>query len=350
MKVPEPKKLPSGKWFIQLRLDGESISISDYSKKECVKKATLAKAEHLAEKKTRLEEPTEEIKTIAKTLPEAIDDYILQRTNTLSPGTIRGYRIIQKNRFKDIATRDLFSIKPEEWQGIVNIEAGTCSPKTLKNAWGFIRSVIEDTTGSFPPEVRLPAVAPSDKPYLTPDQIKIFIAAVKDTKYAIPSYLALDSLRISEIQALDWADIPKNPDFIHVRGAVVLDENNNKVKKKQNKNSTSTRDVPILIPELAEVLERDRRSSGPVMPYHQNSLRVALAKIYKAHGLPNVGIHGLRHSFASLAYYLEIPERDTMAIGGWSDLSTMHKIYTHISNADINRYSNKLADFYRQRD
>lgn len=340
MKVPEPTRLKSGEWRIQLRLGGKSMVVTDWNKKECISKAALVKAEYQAGKR-------EAARAQETTLTQAIDDYISKRSNTLSPLTIRGYRILQKNRFRAIANRDLHKIAPEEWQGIVNIEAGTCSPKTLKNAWGFVRSVVHDTTGTYPPEVKLPALPPPDKPFLDPEQIRIFVAAVKDTKYAVPSLLALCSLRISEIQALDWKDIPKNPEFIRVRGAVVLDENNQKVKKRQNKNATSTRDVPIMIPELSAALERDRKPSGPVMEYHQNSLRVALKKICAENNLPDVGIHGLRHSFASLAYHLQIPEKIAMEIGGWSDTTTMHNIYTHIAKSDISRYQTELFNFFK---
>lgn len=226
--------------------------------------------------------------------------------------------------------RSLDEIGDGEWQGIVNKEAGRCSPKTLKNAWGLIRSVIEDTVGHFPPEVTLPSVPPSDKPFLTPEQIRVFVQAVKDTKYAVPALLALSSLRASEIEALDWKNIPPKPEFIKASGAVVLNERNKKVRKQQNKNTTSNRNVPIMIPELASALERDRKPAGPVMPLHQNSLRRAIQKICEENSLPCVGIHGLRRSFASLAYHLQIPEKISMEIGGWANASTMHKI-THIS-------------------
>lgn len=39
MKIPEPRKLSSGKWFIQLRLGGESISISNWDKTSCIREA-----------------------------------------------------------------------------------------------------------------------------------------------------------------------------------------------------------------------------------------------------------------------------------------------------------------------
>jgi len=274
MKVPEPRKLSSGKWFIQLRLGGESISVSDYDKKECIRQAQLIKAEYLAGKRQRAAEPEPE----SPTLTCAIDSYIAHRSNTLSPSTLRGYRMIQQHRFKDEMPRRLGEIASKEWQGIINKEAGRCSPKTLKNAWGFLRSVIKDATGSYPPEVKLLAIPPSDKPFLTPEQIKVFVSAIYETPYAVAALLALSSLRISEISALDWKDIPERPELIHVAGAVVSDENGKKVKKRQNKNSTSTRNVPIMIPELAAALERDRKPSGPVMPHDQCSLRQAIRK------------------------------------------------------------------------
>lgn len=346
MKIPEPRKLSSGKWFIQLRLGGESISVSHYSKKECIRQAQCIKADFLAGKRQAATEPVPAVPTLF----EAIDRYIDKRSNTLSPLTIRGYRTIQKYRFQDEMQRSLDKIGDSEWQGVVNKEAGRCAPKTLKNAWGFIRSVIEDATGHFPPEVTLPSIPPPDKPFLTPDQIRVFVQAVKDTKYAVPALLALSSLRASEIEALDWKNIPPKPQFIKASGAVVLDEHNKKVWKQQNKNATSTRNVPIMIPELARALERDRKPAGPVMPFHQNSLRRAIQKISEENGLPYVGIHGLRHSFASLAYHLQIPEKIAMEIGGWADASTMHKIYTHIAQSDIRRYQTAMMNFYHDGD
>jgi len=341
MKVPKARKLKSGTWFIHLRLGGENIPVSGRTEKAVTLEAQRIKAEYLAGKRMPAK------KEAPITLTNAIDRYIENRTNTLSPLTIRGYRIIQENRFQDEMQRPLSDIGTKEWQGIVNKEAGICSPKTLKTAWGLIRSVIKETTGEYPPEISMPLAAPTEKPFLTPDQIKVFVSAVKNTKYATPCLLALSSLRASEIEALRWENIPPNPEFIKVSGAVVLDENNQKVVKRQNKNASSSRNVPVMIPELAAALERDRQPRGPVLGCHQNSLRAAIKKICEENNLPSVGIHGLRHSFASLAYHLQVPEKIAMEIGGWSDATTMHKIYTHIARSDVSRYQNKMTDFFK---
>lgn len=340
MKVPEPRKLASGSWFIQLRLGGESISVTNPNKQKCIKEAEAIKAQYRLDK--RLAPKT----APSPTLSEAIDRYISAKSNTLSPLTIRGYRIIQQNRFQSTMSRRLDKIDPQEWQLILNREAALCSPKTLKNAWGLIRSVVFFATGTLLPKVNLPAAVPSNRPYLLPEEIKPFIQAVKDTKYAVPLLLALSSMRISEISALDWSEIPDNPDFIHTQGSVVLDEHNKWQKKAQNKNASSSRNVPILIPDLSAAIERDRKPSGPVLAMTQNNLRCALHKICKENDLPDITPHCLRHSFASLAYHLQIPEQIAMEIGGWSDRETMRKIYTHISQNDINRYQNALAAFY----
>lgn len=143
MKVPKARKLSSGKWFIQLRLGGESIPVTASTEKECTRQAQAVKAEYLVGKRA----PKNLEETDSPTLNEAIDSYISARDNTLSPLTVRGYRTIQKHRFKSTLSRRLDEIPESEWQVIVNQEAALCSPKTLKNAWGFIRSVVEDATG-----------------------------------------------------------------------------------------------------------------------------------------------------------------------------------------------------------
>ena len=46
-------------------------------------------------------------------------------------------------------------------------------------------------------------------------------------------------------------------------------------------------------------------------------------RICRKNGLPEIGVHGLRHSFVSLAYHLGWSELTTMQIAGYSDYNTM---------------------------
>ena len=39
MKVPEPRKLKSGTWFLQMRLGGESVPVSAATRTECIRQA-----------------------------------------------------------------------------------------------------------------------------------------------------------------------------------------------------------------------------------------------------------------------------------------------------------------------
>ena len=64
-------------------------------------------------------------------------------------------------------------------------------------------------------------------------------------------------------------------------------------------------------------------------------------------GIPNVGAHGLRHSFASLAYHLGFSDLQTMEFGGWSDIQTVRGIYTHIAKIDRVKATNAMTNFYK---
>lgn len=345
MKVPKARKLSSGKWFIQLRLGGESIPITARTEKECIRQAQYTKAEYLAGKREVKEEAP-----AYPTLYEAIDEYIKARSNVLSPATIRGYRCIQKHRFVGIMQNRLDEILTSKGnlQSIVNAEAALCSTKTLRNSFSFLRSVILDKTGQQLPPVKLSVPVPRHTPFLQPEEIPRFIAAVMGTEYALASLLALSSMRLSEIWALCWEDIPLHPNFIHCTGAVVKDEHNRLTRKKEAKNETSARNVPILIPQLREVLEKERKPSGPVVPYGQTALRDNIHKICRRLEITDVSPHGLRHSFASLCYHLNVPKKIAMETGGWKDDGTMERIYTHVAQSDIKRYQTELAAFYEQ--
>ena len=64
-------------------------------------------------------------------------------------------------------------------------------------------------------------------------------------------------------------------------------------------------------------------------------------------GLPEVGVHGLRRSFASLAYHLKWDMMTTMRIGGWDDDKVVREIYTKLSAKDIDKDVKKMRRFYQ---
>ena len=330
MYVPKPKKLPSGNWFIHLRLGGQNYPVTAKSKDECIRQATLIKAMYKAGELPGEADPEEEHEEIP-TLGSAVDKYIQQQRGALSPSTIIGYENIRRNRFKSCMDRPINEITREEWQEAVNQEGK--SSKTIKNSLGLIKTVYKENDLQFP-KVTLPPPVKTEKAWLTPDQIKTFIKLIHGQDCEIPALLALHSLRKSEACGLDWKDIELKKKRITIRGALILDESGEWIKRQQNKNLSSSRQVDIFIPELLVALKAVKDKSGRVIKVHPETPYRQIQKICEENNLPMVGWHGLRHSFASLCYSRGIPELTCMRLGGWSDYQTMRKIYTHLSEHD----------------
>lgn len=343
MKIPKPVKLKNGDWRIRLRLGSKEELIHESDKAKCERKAAAIKAAWLAERH-------QQEKLIRRpTLRVAIDLYIEERRNSLSPATIRTYRIIQNNRFQSIMDRKLESFRLSEWQGIVDREYGRLAPKTVKTSWGLIKSVLSANDIPYPAKVTAPRSAQRsarEAAWLEPDEIKKFVAAAKDDPLCIPMLLALMSMRIAEIDALRWENIDPDADFIETSGARVQDEDNKWIDKATEKTELSHRRVPLLIPELKTAIRVQHQSEGKLLAVHQMTLRRAVERCCERAGVPRVTVHQLRHSFASLSAHLGIPKEISMEIGGWSNDKTMDEIYTHICRADIERYKNEMYYFY----
>lgn len=325
--------MKSGTWFIQLRLNGRSIPVSALSKKECIRQAELIKAEHRAGKREAA------LKT-DKTVRELMTDYIAALPANTSPATIRGYEIIKKHRFQSVLDE-----RPEkiDWQTAIDTE--DAAPKTVKNAWGLVSACLR-AAGRTVPAVRLPKGKSKPRPFLEPDEILKVLPLLEGRKYEIPALLALHSLRSSEIMGLNFEDIDLDKNVIHIHGATVQDKDNKLVHKSDNKTEAGTRDVPIMIPQLVDALKRTGKTTGAVWGKTPCGLYRTMEDVCNILGVPNVGAHGLRHSFASLAYHLKMSELEAMEIGGWSDYKTMRKIYTHLAQKDRLKAVNKMAEFY----
>lgn len=333
MKLPTPRKLPSGSWFVRVMVDGKSVGITRPTEKECLAAASALKAGFMEEKKSGL------------TVNKAIDQYIENRQNVLSPSTIRGYRTIQRTRFQTMMCKKLDTVTQDQWQRAVNAEAKLCSAKTLQNAWRFLSGVISEQTGKRM-NIRLPQVVQNDLPFLTSEEIPAFLEAAKGDKYEIAILLGLSGLRRSEILSVRWEDIDLERGCIYVRGSAVLDENGVLVQKKENKNQSSRRTVPFLMPQLREAIGTAEKTGEYVVTCRPSAIQKAVTRICKRAGVTMITPHGLRRSFASLCYHLGVPEQIAMKAGGWSDIYTMRKIYTKISELDIQKQGEKITEFF----
>lgn len=335
MKVPTARQLPSGSWFCRVRVDGKDIPITRATEKEAIAEAMAIKygAKEAARKKER-----------RKTLSEAIDEYIDARRVALSPSTIYAYERYKANCFQHMMKVDVFTATDSQWQDAVDLEARTHSPKYIWNVWSLIAAAVEKAT-RHRPDVNLPAKETNERPFLDPEQIETFVAALAGESIEIAALLELSSLRRSEVLALKWEDVDLDKGVLHVRGAKVCGEGGKLVHKKQNKTKASRRTVPI-IPPLRAALEKADRNGEYVVTLSGAWLYQRINEICEANGLPKVGNHGLRHSFASLAYHLQIPEKIAMEIGGWDDDGTMRKIYTHLAKDDIAKRSAEFANFF----
>lgn len=337
MKVPKATQLPSGEWRIQLRIGGQSIPVRRPTENECIAEAMAIKTGIIKSNRTPLSE---------KTLTQAIDLWLDANRNRLSPSTVRGYVTIRDNGFQGLMRLKCGSITQKQIERAVNAECRQYSAKTVTNRWRFLAQVLTWATGDTY-SVKLPQIVRPDIDFLDREELQTFIAHIKGKPVEITALLAISSLRRSEIAALSWddGDIDLEHRWIHVRGAVVPDEKHKMVKKKTTKNSTSRRDVPIIDP-LYRALSVVEDKTGPVVRWHPSTMLTHINAACSEAGVPEVGCHGLRHSFSSLCHILNIPPQVAMEIGGWADRGTMDRIYTHVSKRDKDRYANAFTAYF----
>ena len=333
VKVPKPQKLPSGSYRANIMVNGERISVT-----EATESAYYVKARALKSGLLKIEK-----KTVAPTLREVCNGYIDIRENILSPSTVRGYRTIVKTRYKGYMDAPADKI---DYQKMINEEASMgISPKTIRNSWLFIKCCLQDK-GIKVPDLSTPQVVKKDLPWLDYEQIQSFLDnGIRGYSCEIGALLCLHGLRRSEALAVTKGKV--HDGYIHVEGAVVRSEDG-PVFKETNKNSSSRRKVPVLIPRLQELVDTipEEDADKPLIQMRADNLYDRINEACDRAGVPKTGIHGLRRSFVSLCYHLKLSEMETMKLGGYNDFATMRTIYTKLSAQDESEGIRKLKEFF----
>lgn len=255
------------------------------------------------------------------TLKEAYFDYINSKSSVLSPSTIRNYYVYQRNSFPELMGLELSELDNIKIQIAVNRYALNHSPKTVRNAFSLLHSVIS----TYRPDLSSINITLPQKikpKYLIPTTEEITkLLTQADDKIRLPILLACQGgLRRSEIAALTSADF--NFFGVTVNKAVVYDLNYNAVIK-TTKTVSSDRFVPL--PHTV-IKEANRYKYFGLTP---SEISNSYDKLILQCNVPHFSFHKLRHYFASELHAHKIPDHYIAKVGGWSSLSVLQNIYEH---------------------
>lgn len=255
---------------------------------------------------------------------EALERYIISKENVLSPSTVRGYRILQRNAFEMINLIKIKDLTEYEMQTQMNANAAKYSAKSIKNQYGLISAVLKQNKIKLDkPTLKKEA----RKEMLIPTQAQaaqiLRITKGTNIEWQILCALLL-GLRQSEILGNNPATNYENG-ILKIRGASVPNELNQYEYKETNKSAAGTRD--ILLPEYMQHRLEELISSGYTFKMTPSGVLKKFKRLCRNNGLPEFTIHSLRHFNASIMLMLNVPDKYAMKRLGQSSNHVLKNVY-----------------------
>lgn len=316
------RQLPSGSWNVRIMCNGKSYSFTDPDKRRVMRRA----AEFAEQCREDIDNPR---------LADALEKYVEERAESLSPATIRGYNsIVRAIRTQSpIANKRIMSLTDRDIQTIIrNID----SPKTQRNYVNLISSATGRKFSVYyrnkrPKEIQVPTAL----------EVLGLVQIFRKTELEVPVMLgAYAGLRRGEICALTIQDL--DGDYLHISKDMVLDDFGMWIIK-EPKTPASNRTV--LLPH--HVAERIRKR-GHITNLHPNVITKRFISKQEQLGIETpYTFHSLRHFFASYLHAQQIPDAYVLRAGGWSTPHVMQKVYRHALDNEHLEYSQKAVSAFQ---
>lgn len=213
--------------------------------------------------------------------------------------------------------------------------------------------------------VEPPHVPPREAKFYSAEDLAALYRAVDGTWLETVVKLAGSlGLRREEICGLRWEYVDFGARRIHIceaRAAAGA-----QVVQKETKNRSSTRTL-YMTDEIRDVLIRERERQRELCaalgeaavdcgfvtvnargkPWSPNVVSMSFKRFITAAGLPAITLHGLRHTFATLASAQGVPLFDIGKAMGHSTPSTTGKIYTHLQDQTHGQTLTKVEEAVR---
>lgn len=280
---------------------------------------------------------------------EYYDDYILEH-----PSSARYVRAHIKplcewfghRRVRDLTPKDFTSY----WYSIADKSYKTVASRRSVRLciynFGIITHHLEDNPVE---KSKIPSFLKKGKRELPEEEQIRLVKASADVPYSLIYLIALyTGLRRGEILRLQWKDIDFDRGSVRVSKAVYHDSNVRILK--EPKTASGRREVPLLEP-LREILEPKRGKPeeyvlGGTEPWTRANCQRRIES-YRKHSGVTIGLHQLRHAYATILYEAGIDDRMAMELLGHANISTTRDIYTHISKSKKEDAAEKLNAFLK---
>lgn len=340
MKTPTARKLPSGSWYVRVRIDGEDVSITRPTEEEAVAEAMSLKAGLIKLRKS----------PELKTLKDAYSAYIKSCTSH-SPSTIAGYTRLSRNTFQNLMDRPMASLSNEliSKEVLAMHNAGK-SKKYIANAIGLLRPVLKTYYPDFELDIKMPKTRTKSQkrkksfsPLPSDAAITLIMRECKGTEIELPVLMALWlGMRMSEIRAVKKSDFTGN--LLHIQRAIV-DDVDGKPVEKDTKTENSERWVEV--PEyILNLIPKELPQDAYIMTMSGQALYKRFSRMLEKAGLPHYRFHDLRHANAAAMIRQGMDSRYAMERNGWSTDYMYKKVYGYTMDDKMSEESKKLDAYF----
>lgn len=273
-----------------------------------------------------------------------------ERAQSRADSTLYGYgNIIRCHINPALGDEQLEELTPLMLQSYLHTkQLQGLHPNTVHKHYILLNTALRraEALGVLPENPMTPVMPPQKVAgrytFYSPGQIQALFAAVEGTMMELAVKLAAYlGLRRSEIAGLKWKNVDLSRNEIRIREVRTEVGGVDVVKKP--KTATSVRRLGISgLDDLRRALEQAylrRKSDDPDenvllrpdgTPPKPNYLTAQLLSIVRSNRLPGITMHGLRHSFASVANSVGVPMFDISRTLGHSSLAVTSAIYTHL--------------------
>lgn len=283
---------------------------------------------------------------------------------TRAATTVYGYKkIIDNHLVPALGQVPIQRLTPREVQNYyTRLREKGLSANTIRRHHDLLSAALrmavrQEVLAQSPTErVEPPRCIPYEAKFYGPDELRRLCSLVEGTWLELVVKLAGGlGLRREEICGLRWPNVDFLRRVVRIREARTTA--GGEIIRKETKNRSSSRTL-YLSDDLCALLMREQQrqqqdcvhtgrdwdDAGCVLlnrqgePYPPNAVSVAFSRFIRKSGLPKITLHGLRHTFATVASAQGVPLFDIGKALGHSTPATTGRIYTHLldqTHADV---------------